>query len=247
MIKIDKDRFKELINEYDYNKQRNTIGILKEKSIHSILKNYIDSNINNQEIKVDGYVCDIYDGKEIYEIQTIGLDKLRVKLNALGKDYIINVIHPIARIKKVAWIDKETGEISSYHMSPKKATIYDALKELYKIKMCLDNPNIKVHIMFLECIEYRNLDGYGKTKKRYSTRHEMIATDLLDIYSLDSKSKYLSLLGGLIEFTNDVLSKHVKTSIRNATILTNILSYLDIIEVIRKDGRKNVYKVKKVE
>lgn len=243
MIKLDKERFQKLISEYDYNKSRNSIGILKEKSIHSILKNYIDSNTNHHEVKVDGFVCDIYDGNEIYEIQTRSLDKLRNKLDKLSLNHIVNIVFPLSKTKEVCWVDQETGEVVSARLSPKKCSQYDSMKELYKIKMCL-NDNIRFHIIFLDTTEYRNLDGYGKTKKRYSTRHELVARNIDSIYSLNCLSDYKKLLNGLEEFSNQSLSKHLGTTLRNTTLLTNILTYIGVIEVVRKENRRNIYKVK---
>ena len=47
------------------------------KTVHSVLKNYYEANELNHEVKIEGFVADICNGKEIIEIQTRSFDRLR--------------------------------------------------------------------------------------------------------------------------------------------------------------------------
>ena len=48
-----------------------SIGVMKEKPLHAILKWWLDDNPDHHEITLPcGKVADVYDGERIYEIQT---------------------------------------------------------------------------------------------------------------------------------------------------------------------------------
>lgn len=51
--------------------ERNGIGTLSEKTVHSVLKAYYSPELINQEIKVGDFVADICNGHQIIEIQTV--------------------------------------------------------------------------------------------------------------------------------------------------------------------------------
>jgi len=62
-------------------KNKNYIGTYSEKSIHSELKNFYESDKSKQEIPVDKYIADIFNGKEIIEIQTGQFYRLKENLD----------------------------------------------------------------------------------------------------------------------------------------------------------------------
>ncbi len=64
------------------------------------------------------------------------------------------------------WIDEDSGELSKKRKSPKKGCTYQAFKELYKIKMFLNNPNIRFKFVLVNMEEYRLLNGWSHDKKR---------------------------------------------------------------------------------
>ena len=80
---IDNVRF-EKVRDSILGKDRERIGIgtLSEKTLHIILKNYYEPDIDKQEIPIEGYVADIFTGSEIVEIQTGQFNRMREKLKA---------------------------------------------------------------------------------------------------------------------------------------------------------------------
>ena len=46
------------------------------------------------------------------------------------------------------------------------------------------------------------------------------------------------------EFTSKDYAKKVKKTQHRAQVILNILTYLEVIEVVRKEKRMNVYKIK---
>ena len=100
----------------------NGIGTLSEKTVHSVLKNYLEPDTTYHEIKTGRYVADIRTPDGIYEIQTRQFNKLRNKLEAFLPEYSVTVVYPIPHIKYLRWIDGQTGEITPARKSPKKRT-----------------------------------------------------------------------------------------------------------------------------
>ena len=88
-------------------RQRLGIGTLSEKTVHAILKNYIEPDEDYQEIPIENYVADIYRDGEIIEIQTRQFNKLRNKLTTFLSLYPVTIVYPIPREKWVIWIDEE--------------------------------------------------------------------------------------------------------------------------------------------
>lgn len=80
---MDKDLFLRICDDVIGQCQgMNGIGTLAEKTVHSVLKSYYSPDTLNHEVKIGGFVADIYTGNEILEIQTRNFDKLRRKLTA---------------------------------------------------------------------------------------------------------------------------------------------------------------------
>ena len=78
---IDQKRFKNAQKKImGIQRERHSIGVLSEKTVHAVLKNYYEPDEDKQEIPVEGMVADIYRDGEIVEIQTAHFNKLREKL-----------------------------------------------------------------------------------------------------------------------------------------------------------------------
>lgn len=235
---MDKDKFKKSTDDCINRVVINGIGTYQEKTLHRIIKNYFESDVTKQEVKVDGFVCDIKDGNQIIEIQTRSLNKLVKKLKVLLKNYKVKIVYPIPHIKYLSWI--ENGEIKTKRKSPKVGSIYDISKELYKIKLLLNDPNLEITILLIDLIEYRNLDGYSKDKKRGSTRYDIVPIDLYDEITINDYHIFLPYRDET--FTSKEYAKKIKENLSRAQTLLTVLQYLKVIEVVGKEHRFNVYK-----
>lgn len=219
------------------------IGTYQEKTLHKVIKHYYEDNEEYHEQKVNGYIADIFKDNKIIEIQTRAFNKLVPKLENYLKEYPVNIIYPIAYKKYISWIDVDSGEESDSRKSPKTGSYYDIILELYKIKKFLNSKNLKITLLYINIKELRYLNGWSKNKKKGSSRCDQIPLELVDEVELNDYSIFVP--DKEKEFTSKDYAKWTKKTLHRSQVILNILVYLDIIEVIRKEKRMNVYKYKK--
>lgn len=222
------------------------IGTLMEKTVHSVLKNYYETDQENHEIKIDGFVADICNGHEITEIQTRSFDRLRKKLPVFLEHYPVTIVYPVPYVKLIRWVNPTTGEITAPRKSPKRGSPYEVFPELYKIKNLLTIPNLRIKIVMLNMEEYRFLDGWSEDKKKGSTRCDRIPTDLIDEFNIIKPNDYSLLIPESlsIEFTSADYKKATGLSRKSANTAVHILNYVGSTERIGKKGRAYLYKRK---
>jgi hypothetical protein len=177
-------------------RERNGIGTLGEKTLHAVLKLYIEPRQENHEIKVGRYVADIMNEEGITEVQTRNFNAFRKKLACFLVNYKVTVVYPIAQIKWLTWIDTETGQATAKRKSPKTGRPYDIFAELYRIKQLLQHPNLSFRICMLEMQELRYLNGWSKDKKKGSSRCDRIPSDIISEVIIRSKDDYQKLIPG---------------------------------------------------
>lgn len=241
------ERFKEAKNKIiGVDRQRLGIGTLSEKTVHAIMKNYYEPDEDKQEIPIENYVADIYADGEIIEIQTRQFDKLRNKLNVFLPLYPVTIVYPIPREKWLIWIDEDSGELSEKRKSPKKGNLYMIFPELYKIKMHLLNPNLRLKPVLLDMEEYKLLNGWSKDKKKGSTRYDRIPMQIVEEVEINCIADYMQFVPYELpeEFTVKQFAKaaHITTSLASVTL--NILYHVGTVERVGKQGNAYVYCVK---
>jgi hypothetical protein len=228
-------------------RERNGIGTLSEKTLHAVLKIFYEPDISHQEIPVENFVADILRDDEIIEIQTRGFDRLRRKLDTFLKYYPVTVVYPILRTKWLYWIDEETGELSRKRKSPKKGTIYDAIPELYKIKMYLNHPNLHLCLVLIDAEEYRLLNGWSHDRKKGSSRYDRIPTGLVDEFYIGGGTDYQCFIpeGLKKDYTSKDFAKAANIPVSYAQTMLGILLSLGQVERTGKAGRAYTYCTKR--
>ena len=222
------------------------IGTLSEKTVHAIMKNYYEPNEDNHEVKIEGYVADIYNNQGIIEIQTRQFNKLRGKLSTFLNLYPVTIVYPMPYNKWVFWIDNETGETTKKRKAPKKWSAYDAFFELYKIKEFLKNPNLRMRLVLMDMEEYRLLNGWNASKKRGSTRFDRIPLEIKQEVVIEQPEDYMQFIPYDIEeqFTSKEFAKAAKIKVDTARLVLNILYYVGVVKRVGKEGNSFVYEVK---
>ena len=241
-----RERFHNALISVTSDRDRPTIGTLSEKTIHAVIKNYIEPDEDKQEIPIETHVADIYTGDHIYEIQTKNLKRLGEKLTEFLPIYKVTVVHPVIRKRKIYWIDPETGEMTNpRRTSPKVGSIESAIREVYGIKDYINDPNLSVRLVIIDADEFRIKNGYGKDNKKYGTWLDKVPTDIIDDITFECPEDYLQLLPADIpeEFTvSEAAGLGMKRD--EASLIIAFLSKINVIEKIGKKGRSFLYRLK---
>ena len=225
-------------------RQRLGIGTLSEKSVHAILKHYMEPDEDRHEVPIENFVADIYSDGEIIEIQTKQFYRMRDKLKAFLPLYPVTVVYPIPREKRLVWIDPETGELVERRKSPLKGNPYTIFPELYRIKIFLKDPNLRFRLVLMDMEEYKLLNGYGKDKKKRAGKVDRIPTELVEEVEINCIRDYMQFVPYDLEepFTVKDFAEAAHIPIALAQPAVHILAYVGMIEKVGKKGNAHLYR-----
>lgn len=245
-------------------KSADSIGTYKEKRLHIALKRfacddrtcyekriYAKNAVQDPDASANGrsqsYIADVLVGNDIYEIQTGSLYPLKNKLEFyLSKtDHSITVIHPLAAVKWLSWIDTESGDITKRRKSPVSEDVRSIARDLYALSAYIGNPRLSIVLPMIELEEFRNLNGWDSSKKRGSTRYDRFPVKMIDCVTLNTPDDYREyfLPSGLPDsFTAAQYSKN--SGIRGIAVYSALsaLCALGILEKGERSGRSYLYK-----
>ncbi|SFK42306.1 hypothetical protein SAMN05216390_10138 [Lachnospiraceae bacterium KH1T2] len=247
MIDDLKDLFEKEKSKIQFSESnRNGIGTLGEKSLHHLIKNVLMPEKTFQEVPLEGFVADIYDGNEIIEVQSKSFHVLKRKLDTFLKIAPVTIVYPIPVKCYLNWIDPDTGEIKETRISSKHGKIQDAAVEIIRIKSYLKEPGLSFRLFFFEVDDYRLLDGYGEKKKTRATKYDRTVRNFLGEVRLKEPEDYKVFLpDGLSEkFTSHDFRKRAGIALKTAQSTLNLLTTLEITGVDGKSGRMNLYCIK---
>ncbi len=225
-------------------RDRPTIGTLAEKTVHAVLKNYFDENEDHQEIPIDRYVADVFTGKEIIEIQTRQMFRMKGKLDAFLPSYPVKIVYPIPAEKQLFWIDPETGETSGGRKSPRKGSTYDIFPEIYGIREYLDRPGLSICLVLMKVTEYKLLIGRSRDRKHFGAeRFDRIPTELVDQIELTCPEDYMQFVPNTLpdRFTVKDFAREAHISAETASYALRVLRLLGILEKVGQSGKAYVY------
>ena len=224
-------------------KTQRPFGTLGEKTLHAVVKYYVEPDDSRHEIKVGAFYADIVNDSGIIEIQTRSFNALRRKLEVFLEEFDVLIVYPLPSTKWLMWIDEKTGAVTKKRKSPKSGRVYDAVHELYKIRPLLRHPNLFLRLMFIDMVEYRFLDGWSKDKKRGSTRYNRLPVDIVDEVYFRSAADYLQFVPDKLEryFTSKDYCSVAKVNLYTAQTALNILHYVGAVERVGKNGNLHVY------
>lgn len=218
-------------------------GTYGEKSVHAVLKRYIEPDADFHEVGVEGSIADICRDGKIYEIQTRSLYKLKPKLEKFLPHYKVCVVYPVIAEKTLYTLDPQTRAVTRKRKSPLKCGIYDFLPQIYPLRDFLENENLSFKIMLLTASEYRIADS--SKGKRKSEKFDTVPNELLCEVNLSGTADFIKLIPPLLpdEFgsVDYAAAAHIKR--HDAQIALNILARCGIIEKIHKKQRAFFYRI----
>jgi len=238
------DRFDDACSQtFSSDNRAKGIGTLGERTLHSVLKNYLEPDPVFHEVRVGKYYADILNSNGIFEIQTRHFNKLRAKLAAFLSEHSVTIVYPIAYRKWLLWIDEQTGEATKRRLSPKRGGFCDIAPELYRIKSYLSHDNLRIRIIRLDMEEYRLRNGWSEDRKRGSWRKDRIPVSIHDELILSSPSDYAKLIPDTLEgaFTSRDFSKAANISLSCAQTALNILNALGTVHRVGKQSNSFLY------
>ena len=224
-------------------RQRAGIGTLSEKTMHAVLKRFIEPDEALHEVKIGTSYADVKNALGVFEIQTRSLNRLRPKLLTMLETQRVTVVYPIPATKRLIWINSETGELTNPRKSPKHGGYYDAFAELYKLGSLLSHSALRVLLLLIDMDEYRYLNGWSADGKKGSTRCERIPGALVGAKLLATNADYIRLLppGLASPFTSKELARGAGIPLRNAQVMLTVLQKRGAVRCMGKQGRLNQY------
>ncbi|MBE5868370.1 MAG: hypothetical protein E7293_05340 [Lachnospiraceae bacterium] len=226
-------------------RQRQGIGTLSEKTVHAVLKNYYAPDEDMHEFSIENYVADIYTGTEIIEIQTRQFYRMRDKLAAFLPLYPVTIVYPIPREKWLNLIDEESGEVFGRRKSPVKGTVYHVFPELYRIKMFLKDPNLKIRLVLMDMEEYRRANNKSRKKRKDSVKLDRVPLCLIEETEIKGMQDYRQFIPSQLTGTFTVKDFAKAARIRQplAQVTLNLLYYAEVVERVGKQGNAWIYHV----
>lgn len=171
------------------------IGGLGEGTLHLVLKNYISANREEQEVRFEKKYIDVFVDGRAYEVQTRNFSALKSKLDVFLPHFPVTVVYPIVRNKKIAWLDPDTGVLSSFRKSPKKQSVYSIFSELVYLKDYLSRDNLSFCVFEVDTEEIKLLCGKrSRDRKKGSVRLNRTPTALHAVTLFDSYKDFTRLL-----------------------------------------------------
>lgn len=220
------------------------IGTLHERSLHLALKYYFAPDATTHEQCVGGFVADAVTEDGVIEVQTRCFSRLKDKLAAFLEHCPVTVVHPIAVRKWVVWVD-DSGVVQSRRKSPKRESIYTAMREIYALRQWIGGYPLRFALCFVEVEQYRCLNGYGKQKKMRGEHIDRMPLALHEIVMLETPADYLALLPRDLpmQFCAVEAAQRAKCTESDMRMLLNLLAQLRVVEKCGKRGRANLWQL----
>ena len=220
-----------------------SIGTLKERSQHRILKYFFEPNSNYHEVHIRSYIADICRDNHIYEIQTSGFENLVSKLESFLSDYKVTLVYPVPVIQTIEWVDPLTGEISTGRCVKRKYVKYKLLPELLYLCDFISNKNFEILVVKTEVIDIRFLNGRGSDRKIKATKVDKVPKGILSIECINSIEdvKRFAEIEDNVLYTKADFQKKYQLIRRNLYCAVKTLTELGIIKEYGKVNRKIQY------
>lgn len=211
------------------------IGTLGEHTLHSAMKFYFEPDGTHHEIKLGRSYADILRDGRIFEVQTRSLYKLVPKLRSFLEEYEVTVVLPVARKKRIVWVDEEQKSVSAPRKSPKTGKLTDALPELYGIRDFISHERFSLICVVFDGDEYREKNRFD-VSRRGTVRLDVVPTQIVDEVFFGCPDDYRAVFAvGEGEFTASRFEK--ETGMRGIKAW-RALKFLCACGAVLSDGKR---------
>lgn len=224
-------------------------GTLAEKRLHAVIKKYICPNEDFHEVPLDGtrYLSDIRVGDDIVEVQTGSFYPMKKKIDYYlqSTDCTVTVVHPIAAVRRLSWVDPESFEIGdARRVAGERAEAL--LPELYCLLSHLGNPRLRFRLLLLEVHDFRLQNGSrSRDRKKGSERYERMPIALLDELDFFTPEDFRRFIpeGLPSPFTVKQFSTLSKIRGRDAYSVVRVLTALGLFAPTEPIGRAMAFAI----
>ena len=226
-------------------------GTLAEKRLHAVIKKYICPNEDFHEAPMEGtrFLADIRVGDDIVEVQTGAFYPMQKKIDHYlqNTDCTVTVVHPIAAVRRLSWVDPDTFEIgNARRVAGERAEAL--LPELYCLLPHLGNPRLRFRLLLLEVHDFRLKNGKrSRDGKRGSVRYERMPLALLDELNFNVPDDFRRFLPENLPpfFTVKQFSTATKIRGRDSYSAVRVLAALGLLAPAEPIGKAMAFAVVK--
>jgi hypothetical protein len=222
------------------------IGVYRESSLHASIKKIYALGDFASEVSVDGFIVDLFNFRQIIEVQTGNFSHIRGKIQKLLESYKVLIVYPIA-IEKYIVRQSILGKQLSRRKSPARGNKYDIFGELVYIAPLLSNPNLEIEILeIIEEVKWVD-DGKGSWRRGKWSILDRTVLEVRQVNRLSKPQDY-DFLGFLEkEATVKEIAQHLKIRVRLAQKMVYCLRSLGLLGVVGKRNRSFLYARTKTE
>ena len=220
------------------------IGQLNEQPLHHGLKQYFAGGEGQTEVRLAGYVIDVVLGEQLIEIQTGNFSAIRQKMQSLASTHPVRLVYPVAVEK---WLIKGPkpgqGDGPTRRKSPKKGRIIEVFNELVSFPELMQNPNFSLAVVLIREEELREYREEKRWRQNGWKTTERRLLDVVDCKTYRTPADLAELLPQDLspQFTTAEMAEAMRAPRRLAQKTAYCLRQMDVLTVIGKRGRSNLY------
>ncbi len=220
-----------------------TIGTLRERSLHARLKRLYAKPGDLVEDKVGGYWVDIRRGEDVIEIQTGSFGSMKRKLTELLASRYVRIVHPVAVEKWITKVEADGATVVSRRKSPKRGSLYDLFDELVSFPHFFLNPRFSVEVVLVKEEELRCEDGKGSWRRKGTSIRDHFLLDVAGIHVFKTAADFLKLLpeGWTGPSTNQELAKALKQPYFRIARMTYCMTKMETLQRAGKRGNSILF------
>jgi hypothetical protein len=220
------------------------IGLLNEKPLHASLKQWYAQPGDRFEVALSGFVIDIVRDDLLIEIQTSNFASIRSKLAHLVRSHPVRLIYPIVREKWIVRSASDAGGGAIRRKSPKRGRLEDLFRELVSIPQLLSHPNFSLEVVMIREEEVRRYERRRRWRSKGWVTDARRLLEVIDQRVFKSSADWRGFLPKDREsFTTADFATATQTGSELAQKMAYCLRHGEVIELIGKRGRANLYRV----